>query len=152
MLIRLSSINNYKRLDLKILLIIDMFDARLKIEFQNPRQIINMGGPWIGDLYIGGLLIDNNVIVENVIYKQDLDSYLFIKYHNISKWQKDNYFTINLWDKANDLKKESDDKFDMLYISEGSNNDEILIYKAFHNMDKESTTFKIDKLININMP
>jgi hypothetical protein len=129
-----------------------MFDKRLKIKFQNPQQIINMGGPWIGDLFVGDLLIDINVIIDNVIYKQDLDSYFFVKYHNISKWQKDNYFTINLWDRANAVKKESGDKFDMLYIKEGLNKDEILIYNSFHNRDIDSTTFKIDKLIKNNMP
>jgi hypothetical protein len=123
-----------------------MSDAKANIKFQNVTQIINMGGPWIGDLYIDDELIDNNVIIDNVVYRQDLKSLFFVKYHRISKWQINNYFTINSWDSVQNLKKESEDKFDMLYISEGRNNEELLVYKAFHDKVK-TTSFRIDKLL-----
>ena len=32
------------------------------IEFKNPDQIINLGGPWISDLYINGNEIENKII------------------------------------------------------------------------------------------
>lgn len=37
-----------------------------KIHFENPNQIINMGGPWIGDLFLGNKIIQSSVIIDNL--------------------------------------------------------------------------------------
>lgn len=50
----------------------------MTIEFKNPDQIINMGGPWISDLYINGNEIENEIIIDN--YLEDSEFYYFVKY------------------------------------------------------------------------
>ena len=53
------------------------------IEFKNPDQIINLGGPWISDLYINGNEIENKIIIGN--YLEDSEFCYFVKYFEISK-------------------------------------------------------------------
>ena len=38
----------------------------IKLNFKNAQQIINMGGPWIGDLYINDKYIIDNILIDFV--------------------------------------------------------------------------------------
>jgi len=62
--------------------------------FKNIDQIINMAGPWVGDLIIGNTSIIDNVLIDNIVYCPECHKLLFVRYNKISKWQNDNYFTI----------------------------------------------------------
>lgn len=44
-----------------------MKETHLRITFQNPNQIINMGGPWVGDLYVDNKFITKNVVIDNTV-------------------------------------------------------------------------------------
>ena len=57
------------------------------IRFENPNQIINMGGPWVGNLFLNGVFITSNVNIDNVVYKLSGSQVFFVKYYEISKWQ-----------------------------------------------------------------
>jgi hypothetical protein len=125
-----------------------MAEKNPDISFKNPNQIINMGGPWIGKLYINKRFISDNVIIDDIVYKKEYDLIFFIKYHKVSKFQIGNFFTINSWDISQNVQKESSSRFNKLYISQGSNKDELIIYNAFHDKNQEaSSVCRIDELI-----
>jgi len=101
----------------------------MTIEFKNPDQIINMGGPWISDLYINGNEIENKIIIDN--YLEDSEFYYFIKYFEISKKQKDNFFSVIRINKQNFKTMISKEKFEKIFIIEMKKN--ILYYAdGFH--------------------
>ena len=66
----------------------------LNIEFINPQQIINMGGPWVGSLLVNEQKISDNVLIDNTIYNKESNEVFFIKYIKTSKWCKKSYFTV----------------------------------------------------------
>jgi len=100
------------------------------IEFTNPDQIINMGGPWVAELLINNIKILDNIIIDN--YIENLDYYYFVKYFKISKKQKDNFFSIIQISRNNMKIKTSVEKFEKIYIDKIEDN--ILhYYDGFHN-------------------
>jgi hypothetical protein len=99
------------------------------IEFKNPDQIINLGGPWISDLYINGNEIENKIIIGN--YLEDSEFCYFVKYFEISKKQTDNFFSIVRINKQNFKTMISKEKFERIFIIEMKEN---MLYYAdgFH--------------------
>lgn len=108
-----------------------------KIHFENPSQIINMGGPWIGDLYLEKKFILSHVIIDNLIYKKLSNKLFFVRYHNPSKWQSENYFTINFLDLSDYSLFEYQKKFDKVFLGDFVSEDDIEIFLAFHNSNRE---------------
>lgn len=99
------------------------------IDFENPNQIINMGGPWIGTLIINNKNISDNIIIDNYLEKEGV--YYFIKYFEVSKKQKDNYFGIFRVNTANSELGLSNERFEKIYIKNIEDN--ILYYcNGFH--------------------
>ncbi|SMP21099.1 hypothetical protein SAMN06264346_1066 [Chryseobacterium profundimaris] len=88
-----------------------------------------MGGPWVGNLYINEIEIDNKIIINN--YLEDTDFYYFVKYFEVSKKQRDNFFCIVRTNKRNLVSKISKEKFEKIYIRDIKEN--ILFYsEGFH--------------------
>ena len=114
------------------------------ISFNNPNQVINMGGPWIGKLLLDNNEITDNVILDNIFYNKDQNNLYFIKYHKISKWQKENYFSINILDLRTNNLFMYDLKFRQVYI-EKIDNHELIYYDAFHNKDESKK-----RILNVN--
>lgn len=106
------------------------------VKFNNPTQIINMGGPWVGVLFIRELKIMDNVIIDNQFYSKDDDRLYFVRYHKISRWEKDNYFTINYFNLSTNKLYMFDMKFEMVFLKEISNSSELIYYEAFHDRDE----------------
>lgn len=102
------------------------------IKFENPNQIINMGGPWVGNLFLNGVFITSNVNIDNVVCKPSGSQVFFVKYYDISKWQNKNFFTINFLDLISNLLYEFERKFDKVFLGEFKNDNELEIYSAFH--------------------
>ena len=110
-----------------------LFEDRV-VRFENPEQIIGMGGPWIGDLFVENELLSKNVLLDNLYFCQSRRRLYFIKYHLVSKWQKDNFFRLNFCDFGNERRVfEYDFNFDIIYMEEISNLDELIYFRAFHN-------------------
>ncbi|SDH84769.1 hypothetical protein SAMN05421846_102248 [Chryseobacterium taeanense] len=99
------------------------------IQFKNADQIINMGGPWIGELTIDGIKIDDNIIIDNYVEKKDF--YYFIKYFEISKKQKDSFFSVLRINKNNMSHQISKEKFEKIFIKK-IENDTLYYCKGFH--------------------
>ncbi|WP_434574806.1 hypothetical protein [Riemerella anatipestifer] len=91
-----------------------------RIEFKNLDQIINMGGPWVGDLYIDGIKIETNIIECNYIDK--IDFFYFVKFFETSRKQNDNFFLVLKIDKNNLKIEMSKEKFDKIYIVDVKDN------------------------------
>jgi len=108
------------------------------IDFKNPNQILNMGGPWVGEMFYNGKQVTDNVIIDNILFEEGLNRLFFVKFNEQSKWKNDNYFTINYFDLStyNVFKYES--KFESIFISSISDNGELLYYEAFHDKNKET--------------
>jgi len=102
------------------------------VKFNNPTQIINMGGPWVGVLFIGDFKIMDNVIIDNLFYSKEDDKLYFVRYHKISKWGKENYFTICYFDLSTNKLYMFDMKFEMVFIKEININSDLIYYEAFH--------------------
>ncbi|MDQ0065135.1 hypothetical protein [Chryseobacterium lathyri] len=99
------------------------------IIFKNPDQIINMGGPWVGELAINDTKISKNIIVDN--YLEDNEFYYFIKYFKISKKQKENYFLVLRINKNNMDYQISKEKFEKIYLTK-IENDTLYYCEGFH--------------------
>lgn len=106
------------------------------IKFESPTQIINMGGPWVGIFFIGELKIMDDVIIDNIFYSKEDNRIYFVKYHKVSRWEKENYFTINYFDLSTNNLYMFDMKFEMLFLKEISNSSELIYYIAFHDRDE----------------
>lgn len=112
------------------------------IQFKNPDQIINMGGPWIGELIIENKSISDNILIDNYLDKELF--YYFIKYFKISKKQKDNFFSVLRIDKNNMKSSISIEKFEKINIKD-IDGDSLYYYDGFH------TNLPIENiLINFN--
>ena len=105
------------------------------VSFNNPNQIINMGGPWVGDLIIGNNLLMTNVVIDNLVYQPEYNKLLFVNYNNISKWLNDNYFTINYLDIDRNEIFMFCKHYKIVYIEGFVDIDKFVIYNAFHNKD-----------------
>lgn len=106
-----------------------------KISIINSDQVINMGGPWVGDLSIGEKIITNNVVDRNLIFDDVNNRVFFVKYHLISKWQKDNFFTINIFNIKDQSVYESIKHFSMVYLKQIVTGNILEIYIAFHDQN-----------------
>lgn len=115
-----------------------------KISFENPNQVINMGGPWVGSLFLDDRKILENVVLDNFFYNETSCRLYFVLYHEISNWQIDNYFSIIFLDlNSNDL-FEYELKFSQVYIKNIENH-ELIYFDAFH--DKNDSKKNI---LNLN--
>jgi len=107
-----------------------------KYDFKNADQVINMGGPWIGDFYYDDSFISKNVIVDNLLFSDN--KVYFVKYHSLSKKRSDIFFTICCWDIDIKSLSESTQTFNVLYLREIINDKEMIICNTFHGEMPES--------------
>jgi len=109
-----------------------------RVKFTNPDQILNMGGPWVGDFFCNDLFISNNVIIDNVLCDKSSEKVFFIKYHFVSKRRaKENYFTINYFDVRKKCICEFKKKFEMLFLNSLLSENEIEIFMSFNNKNEK---------------
>ncbi|MDB5114994.1 MAG: hypothetical protein JWQ79_486 [Mucilaginibacter sp.] len=114
----------------------------------NQDQILNMGGPWIGDISTGTELISKDCLIDNLVAKEDLKLLFFVKFNKTSKYTW--YFSINFYNIDTKVVCQFDKIFDMLYLGRFVSNTELEIYNAFHgefentkeifNLDNENFT------------
>lgn len=99
------------------------------IQFENQEQIINMGGPWVGELIINNKKISDNILIDNYIEKELF--YYFIKYFKISRRQKENFFSVLRLDKKDMNVAISIEKFEKIFIKDIEGN-LLYYYAGFH--------------------
>lgn len=113
------------------------------VTFKSPEQIINMGGPWVGELIIDQKSVVDNVVIDNLYVNSETRKLYFIRYHEVSKWQKDNFFFVYFIESGNGDMYMYDLKFDQVFIDEVSVNNELTYFDAFHNKNPDKIR-KID--------
>ncbi len=118
---------------------------RSKIKFSHPYQILNMGGPWIGNLYVNEEIICRNVIIDNIIISSDRKKLYFIKYNKVSKWANENYFTLRYIEAPTKKKIEYDLTFETIYVKEIDENNNLTFYSCFQDNKEEK-----QKRLNLN--
>lgn len=124
---------------------------RLKLTVDNPRQILNMGGPWIGNILLDGKLIAEDCITDNFVFGPQLETIYFVKYHVLSRY--DWHFTINYTNLNERTVCEYSQRFKSIYIKRLVNEHELEIFHAFHDkMPLTRDIFNINKEPNIHLP
>lgn len=68
-----------------------------EVEFDDARQIINMGGPYIGGLLIRKKLIAKDCVVDNFVIDKTANRLFFVKYHHGTGFMNRAFFTINFY-------------------------------------------------------
>jgi len=96
----------------------------------------------IGAMFIEDDLISDNCILENTLYKEDLNLLFFVKYHRLNNY---NYFTVNFYDFASKTNFQFYREFPMLYLKEFTSENEILVYISFKADVGNNFYFKLDE-------
>lgn len=110
---------------------------RKSVTFNTPTQIINMGGPWVGELVIDQKNVIDNVVIDNLYPDLETKKLYFTRYHDVSKWKKNNFFFVYFIEIVNGSMYMYDLKFDQIFIDSVSNNNELTYFDAFHNKNPE---------------
>ena len=106
------------------------------VAFENPVQIINMGGPWIGDLVIDNRKVIGNILIDNFYFDASNHRFYFILYnHTVNK-----RFSICYLSTKDMSIHVYLDYFEIIFIKEIINNDELIFYNAFHDKDVSKRT------------
>ncbi|MBL0128755.1 MAG: hypothetical protein IPP83_15145 [Flavobacteriales bacterium] len=64
-----------------------------KLELRNAGEILGMGGPFMGDLFVDGALVDNEVMDE-AMNTEDGEWCVYVKYSCEGRWRKDVRFRV----------------------------------------------------------
>jgi len=107
------------------------------IVFDFPTQIINIGGPWVGTLVIDQKVIADSVLVDNLYPNPKTEKLYFIRYHDVSKWQKNNFFFVYFIEIESGEMYMYDLKFEQIFIDNISSDNEMTYFEAFHNKNEE---------------
>jgi hypothetical protein len=110
-----------------------MILSGLEITIEDAHQIINMGGPWIGKLYIDSVLIAEDCIVDNFVFNEQWKSLFFVKYHHAVKSTKKNYFTINFYQTDNRTVYQFEKVWAIVYLDMFLTANKLQVHHAFHN-------------------
>jgi hypothetical protein len=103
-----------------------------KLSWNNPEEILGMGGPWIGELILDQTKISNNSVVGNFLFDGKTDRIYFVKYNRISKWAKDNFFSIHYYNLNSGKLAMLDKAYQKVYL-ESIEETGLVIFNAFHN-------------------
>jgi len=107
--------------------------AGKSIHFDSPTQIINMGGPWVAKLVIDQKVIANNVLIDNLYPNPTEEKLYFVRYHEVSKWESNNFFYVYFIEVASGEMYMYDLKFVQIFIDGISNGNILAYFDAFHN-------------------
>ncbi len=105
-----------------------------KIDFVQPEQILNMGGPWICKMLIENNIKLDNVLIDNIVTNDN--KLYFIKYIEKSKWQRNNFFQLFYFDSLSDTIFVYKYHFKIIYI-ESIIDSKLVYYESFHNKDED---------------
>jgi len=120
------------------------YDALLynEIEFDDTRQVINMGGPYIGGLIIKGQLIAEDCVVDNFLIDKTKNRLFFVKYHSLTRFMSGVFFTINCYNVKDQTVSQYRKRFNALHLKDIIG-DNLLIHEAFYELDKSKQLFSL---------
>lgn len=116
----------------------------IELTIDSYNQILGMGGPWIGSVSIGTDFISKDCLIDNFVYKEDMNLLFFVKFQLVSKYSW--YFSINFYNINSKTIYEFDRTFNMVYLGEFRSKNELEIYPAFHDSFKNTQIiFNLDE-------
>lgn len=104
--------------------------ADVDIKIESAGEILNMGGPWVGDLYVSGKFITSGCLLDNYVIKEKQQLLFFIKHNRINRYW---YFSVNFLDLNSFTQYQFDEEFTMAYLGEFVGENQLEVYRAFHN-------------------
>jgi hypothetical protein len=111
---------------------------------KNVQEIMGMGGPWVGDLYLGELFISGNVVARNYLWNEQLDALFFVKRYHVNKYY--GFFSINFYKIKGGVVFRFNEEFDYLCLGKFISEHEIEIYRAMHDkIDSKKLVFNINE-------
>ncbi|HZX58214.1 MAG TPA: hypothetical protein VFE54_05795 [Mucilaginibacter sp.] len=96
----------------------------------------------IGSMFIEDDLISHNCILENTLYRKSDDILFFVKYHRLNYY---GWFTLNFYDLKSKTGYEFCREFEMLYLKEFINENEIHVYESFNDRAGNNFHFNLDE-------
>ena len=118
---------------------------KITLTTSESRQIINMGGPYIGNLLLNNKLIARDCLEDNFIYVEQTQKIYFVKHHDTSGMMSGVFFTISFYSIKEDKLFEYNKHFKMLYLKRIID-DNLEIYPAFHDkVNNGKTLFNLSK-------
>jgi hypothetical protein len=100
----------------------------LELIITNPREILKIGGPYVGDVLVENKLISTDCVLENFLFNKELGLLFFVKFYQLNFYQ---FFTINFYNQGTDTLFEFETEFDMLYLKRIINKNELEVYTSF---------------------
>jgi hypothetical protein len=100
------------------------------VNFQNPTQILNMGGPWIGDFFIDEIFISNNVLIDNIVFQPEWDKIFFTNFEK-------HLFFVNYINLKDFFVYKYIESFDIVNFGSQIDENSFSIYHAFHNKNND---------------
>lgn len=116
----------------------------VELAIGNEVEILRMGGPWTGDIYIGADLVSKDCLSDNFVYEKEMNLLFFVKFNKVSKdkW----YFSINFYNIETRELYEFDKIFDMVYLGEFIDKSTLEIFNSFNNtLDNKRLIFNLDE-------
>jgi hypothetical protein len=115
----------------------------IEIKITDAQEMLRMGGPYVGNVWLNEKIIAKNCIVDNFIYQNELNLLFFIKYYRINNYQ---YFTINFYNLNEGTVYEFIREFDMVYINQFIDKTKLEIFNAFNNkVSQKKMIFDLDR-------
>jgi hypothetical protein len=119
----------------------EIFANSRKLVWTDEQEILGMGGPWVGNLYLDDKWISDNVLADNALVDSAKTRIYFVKYNRVSKWRDENFFTLQYYDWTKGAVFHLNGKaYDMLYL-ESIEVDQIAAHRAFHNQTLQNRFF-----------
>lgn len=116
--------------------------------FENVKQILNMGGPWIADAFVKNNLVVSNVLADDYLYDNKREVFFFIKFFNPTSKRKDVYFSIIIYLVRENVIKRHTERFNAITFGD-IDSKKIDFHNSF-NSDFSSTkeAIEINELIS----
>ncbi len=115
------------------------------LEFEGLQQIMGVGGPWVGDMYLGAKGICKGVVKGNLVHNKSQKKLFFVQQH-------EDYFTINCYDIEADRVNVLDMKLMMAHI-DGVRGKKMVYYEAFNDKDgRYRKSLKLDQIKHLPLP
>jgi hypothetical protein len=113
----------------------------IELTFENEREILGMGGPFIGDFFIKDNLIASDSRLDSFLYEPNKNLLFFIKFHAVSQYY---YFTINFYGFQTNSIFEFEREFRAVHFGGFVTPTQLEIYPAFHDKLYNKSIFDID--------
>jgi hypothetical protein len=87
------------------------------VELRNASEMLGMGGPWMGELHVDGILVDSQVMDAPMCDERE-EWCVYVAYMGKPRWREDVRFRVNAYHIPTGKRAEFDLERDMLVLCE----------------------------------